>query len=95
MAHHIDIHKTATLARLKLTDEEAVQYEAQLAKVLDYMDTLAAHDLSHVELTAHAMPVFDVWREDAPQKSLPRDAALGNAPRQTAGQFLMPRVVEE
>ncbi|WP_082408432.1 Asp-tRNA(Asn)/Glu-tRNA(Gln) amidotransferase subunit GatC [Verrucomicrobium spinosum] len=66
MAHHIDIQHTAKLARLKLTDQEAVKYEAQLAKVLDYMETLEGHDLSGVELTAHATPIYDVWREDVP-----------------------------
>lgn len=95
MAHHIDIHHTAKLARLKLTEEEATRYEAQLGKVLDYMETLEGHDLSSVELTAHAMPLFDVWREDEPVEGLSREAALSNAPRKASGQFLMPRVVEE
>lgn len=94
MAHHIDIQHTAKLARLKLTDQEAVKYEAQLAKVLDYMETLEGHDLSGVELTAHAMPIYDVWREDVPVEGLDRAEALSNAPRKTAGQFLISRVVE-
>jgi Asp-tRNA(Asn)/Glu-tRNA(Gln) amidotransferase C subunit len=29
----IDIHRIATLSRLKLTDAEATQYSAQLAKI--------------------------------------------------------------
>lgn len=95
MAHHIDIQHTAKLARLKLSPEEAVKYESQLAKVLDYMETLEAHDLSGVELTAHAMPIYDVWREDVAVDGLERDEALSNAPRKTAGQFLISRVVEE
>ncbi|WP_009961613.1 Asp-tRNA(Asn)/Glu-tRNA(Gln) amidotransferase subunit GatC [Verrucomicrobium spinosum] len=94
MAHHIDIQHTAKLARLKLTDQEAVKYEAQLAKVLDYMETLEGHDLSGVELTAHATPIYDVWREDVPVEGLDRAEALANAPRKTAGQFLISRVVE-
>ncbi|WP_038168050.1 Asp-tRNA(Asn)/Glu-tRNA(Gln) amidotransferase subunit GatC [Verrucomicrobium sp. BvORR106] len=94
MAHHIDIQHTAKLARLKLTEQEAVKYEAQLAKVLDYMETLEGHDLSGVELTAHAMPIYDVWREDVSVEGLDRDEALSNAPRKTAGQFLISRVVE-
>ncbi|WP_050028534.1 Asp-tRNA(Asn)/Glu-tRNA(Gln) amidotransferase subunit GatC [Verrucomicrobium sp. BvORR034] len=94
MAHHIDIQHTAKLARLKLTEQEAVKYEAQLAKVLDYMETLEGHDLSGVELTAHAMPIYDVWREDVSVEGLDRAEALANAPRKTAGQFLISRVVE-
>ena len=96
MAHHeINIHRIAELARLRLTEEEAAQHEAQLARILDYMEVLESHDLGAVEPTAHASPVYDVWRADEPRECLPNTAALSNAPRQKEGQFLMPRVVEE
>ena len=96
MSHHeINIHRIAELARLKLTEEEAAKHEAQLARILDYMEVLESHDLGDVQPTAHAAPVYDVWREDEPRESLSNAEALANAPRQREGQFLMPRVVEE
>lgn len=96
MAHHdLDIHRIANLARLKLTDEEAARHSAQLARILDYMDVLESHDLHAVQPTAHAAPVYDVWRQDEPRESFSNAEALSNAPRQRDGQFLMPRVVEE
>ena len=91
----LDVHKVARLARLDLTEEEAAQYQDQLAKVLDYMTVLESHDLSAVEPTQHAMPVYDVWREDEPAPGFTMPEALANAPRKSADQFLMPRVVEE
>jgi aspartyl-tRNA(Asn)/glutamyl-tRNA(Gln) amidotransferase subunit C len=91
----LDIQKIAHLARLKLTDEEAARYEEQLSRILGYMSVLEHHDLSHVEPTAHAMPVYDIWREDESHSDFTSDQALSNAPRQSNGQFLMPRVVEE
>lgn len=94
---HPEIHiaHTAKLARLQLTVEEAARYEAQIANILDYMSVLNSHDLSGVEPTAHAMPVYDVWREDVPRDSFDAAEALANAPRKSQGQFLMTRVVEE
>ena len=91
----LDIHKVARLARLELTDEEATRFQSQLGKVLDYMSALERHDLSSVEPTAHAMPIYDVWRDDESQPGFTMPEALANAPRKSADQFLMPRVVEE
>jgi aspartyl-tRNA(Asn)/glutamyl-tRNA(Gln) amidotransferase subunit C len=93
--HHIDIHHVAKLARLKLSENEAATYAAQLDHILDYIAALDAHDLEAAMPTAHAEPVFDVWREDEPRESLANDQALANAPKKSQGQFQMPRVVEE
>lgn len=90
----IDIQKVATLARLKLTPEEAGLYEAQLGKILDYMDVLARYDLSGVEPTAHAMQVHNVLRHDEARPSFSREEALSNAPKSSHGQFQIPKVVE-
>jgi aspartyl-tRNA(Asn)/glutamyl-tRNA(Gln) amidotransferase subunit C len=94
MSHTLDIQRIATLSRLKLSAEEAANYEAQLSKILDHMDVLEKHDLSGVEPSAHAMPVFDVWREDAARPCFTAEQALANAPRQSADQFMIGKVVE-
>lgn len=92
---HLNIEHTARLARLQLTAEEATKYRDQIEKILGYMTTLDAHDLSDAEPTAHAMPVYDIWREDVSRESFTNAEALANAPKKAQGQFLMPRVVEE
>ena len=90
----IDIQKIATLARLKLSPEEADLYQTQLAKILDYMDVLARYDLGDVEPTAHAMPVHNVLRRDESRPSFSSAEALSNAPKSSHGQFQIPKVVE-
>ena len=90
----LDIQRIATLSRLKLSAEEGAQYAAQLGKILDYMQTLEKHDLSGVEPSAHAIPVFDVWREDVVLPGFTCEQALANAPRKTADQFMIGKVVE-
>ncbi len=92
---HIPIQKIATLARLQISEEEAAKFDGQLSKILAYMQVLENYALGDVEPTAHAMPVYDVWREDETRDGLTHEAALSNAPRKSAGQFLITRVVEE
>ncbi len=90
----IDIQKIATLSRLKLTPEEADLYQAQLAKILDYMDVLARYDLSETEPTATASGGRNVLREDVARSSFSSAEALSNAPKSSHGQFQIPKVVE-
>lgn len=92
--HHIDINNVATLARLALTDEEAACYRAQLDGILAYIDMLTDCDMDSVDTTAHAMPVFDVLRPDNPRASFDKVEALHNAPKQSGGQFQIPKVIE-
>jgi aspartyl-tRNA(Asn)/glutamyl-tRNA(Gln) amidotransferase subunit C len=94
MSASIDIHRIATLARLKLTEEEAASYEAQLGRILEYVDTLSRYDLNASQPTAHTMPVFDVLRVDEVREGLPQSATLSNAPRKAMDQFQIPKVVE-
>lgn len=93
-AHQIDIHHVAKLARLTLTDEEAGRYAAQLDGILSYIDTLTRYDLDGVEPTAHAIPVYDVLRADEPRPGFTQDQALSNAPKRTADQIQIPKVME-
>ena len=92
----INLQHTAKLARLQLTEEEIARYQSQIAGILDYMKVLEAHeDLASAEPTAHAMPVYDIWREDVARDGFGAEEALSNAPRKAQGQFLITRVVEE
>jgi len=91
----INIDYVADLARLHLSDGEKATYSAQLGKVLEHFAHLDEVDVSGVEPTAHAAPVFNVWREDAPGPVMSVDEVLLNAPAKRDGQFLMPRVVAD
>jgi len=47
-----------------------------------------------VEAAAHALPIFNVFREDAPRDWFTAEQALSNAPRKANGLFIVPKVVE-
>jgi aspartyl-tRNA(Asn)/glutamyl-tRNA(Gln) amidotransferase subunit C len=90
----LDVAHVAKLARLNLTEEETRLFQAQLGRVLEYAEKLRELDTTDVEAAAHAIPVFNVFREDEPRSWLTAEEALGNAPRQANGLFIVTKVVE-
>jgi aspartyl-tRNA(Asn)/glutamyl-tRNA(Gln) amidotransferase subunit C len=93
-APDLNIDHVAKLARLALTPEEKARYAAQLGDVLAYIETLKEVDVSGVEPTAHAFPLYNVWREDKAHPGLPVEKALMNAPAQKDNMISVPTVVE-
>jgi aspartyl-tRNA(Asn)/glutamyl-tRNA(Gln) amidotransferase subunit C len=90
----LDIRYTAQLARLHLSDEEIATFQSQLDHIIQYVEKLKEVDVSGVEPTAHASPVFNVFRPDLPRDWFDAPTALSNAPRQANGLFSVTKVVE-
>jgi aspartyl-tRNA(Asn)/glutamyl-tRNA(Gln) amidotransferase subunit C len=90
----LDVKYVAHLARLALTPDEEKKLGAQLGNILGYIEKLRELDVSNVEPTAHAVPMVNVTRADDIRPSLPHAEALRNAPRQTGGLFIVPKIVE-
>jgi len=91
----LNVQYVANLARLDLTDEEAARYQKQLGGILEHVRKLEALDLDGIEPTAHGQAVSNVIRADVPHgKSLSQEDALSNAPRQSNGQFVVPKVLD-
>ena len=90
----IDVAHVAKLARLNLTEEETKLFQAQLGRVLEYAEKLREPDTSHVEAAAHAVPIFNIFREDESRAGFTAEEALSNAPRQANGLFIVTKVVE-
>ena len=84
----------ARLARINLTEDEAKIFQKQLDDVLKYVEKLGEVDVTGLDAAAHALPVFNVFREDAPRDWFTAEQALSNAPRQANGLFVVPKVVE-
>ncbi|WP_428303764.1 Asp-tRNA(Asn)/Glu-tRNA(Gln) amidotransferase subunit GatC [Lacipirellula sp.] len=90
-----DVEKVALLARLRLTEAELGTMTEQLTQIVGYVDQLAEVDTEGVEPMAHAVEVTNVFAEDVVAPSLPREAALANAPRQNGRGYLVPPVLGE
>lgn len=90
----LDVAYVAQLARLNLSEEETRLFQTQLADVLHYAEKLREVDVRDVETSAHATPMFNVFREDEPRDWFTAEDALRNAPRQANGVFIVTKVVE-
>jgi aspartyl-tRNA(Asn)/glutamyl-tRNA(Gln) amidotransferase subunit C len=90
----MDIEKVARLARLELSEEEKVTFGDQLEQILNYMEQLNRIDTTGVEPTSHAIPIYNVFREDEAKHSLSQEEVLAIAPDEEDGHFKVPRIIE-
>ncbi len=90
-----EVAHLARLARLEVTDEELDAFAGQLDAVLESMKALGEVDTEGVQPSSHAVPLVNVFREDRPQPSLPREAVLDGGPDTAEGRFRVPRILDE
>jgi aspartyl-tRNA(Asn)/glutamyl-tRNA(Gln) amidotransferase subunit C len=89
-----DVVRVARLARLALTDAELETMREQLNAILSHIEALRAVDTSGIEPTSHAVPQFNVMREDEPRPCFPVEEMLANAPDRAGDFFRVPRIIE-
>jgi aspartyl-tRNA(Asn)/glutamyl-tRNA(Gln) amidotransferase subunit C len=89
-----NVKYVAHLARLSLSAEEEQKLGTQLNNIIGFVEQLKSVDVSGVEATAHAVPTVNVTRADEVRPSLPHDEAMRNAPKQSNGLFIVPKIVE-
>lgn len=97
MPIEIDIAHVARLARIRLDEDELVEYSRQCADILEHAAQVQALDTEGVEPTAHALPMTNSFREDqiTPERILDRDEVLAQAPEVEGVHFRVPRAIEE
>jgi aspartyl-tRNA(Asn)/glutamyl-tRNA(Gln) amidotransferase subunit C len=82
-----EVRHVASLARLGLSDEEESRLQEQLSSILEHIASLDRLDTAAIPPTAQVVALSNVMRDDRVTTSLPREAVLANAPRQTNGFF--------
>jgi aspartyl-tRNA(Asn)/glutamyl-tRNA(Gln) amidotransferase subunit C len=87
-----DVLHVARLARLEIPEGDVEAVQAQLGAILEAVGKVSELDLSDVEPTSHPLDIVNVWAEDEPGPTLPREDALANAPDPEDGQFRVPAV---
>ena len=90
-----EVEHVARLARLGLSEEEIERMRAQLDAILNYVDKLNELGTRDVPPTSHAIPMTNVFREDAVRPCLSQEEALANAPDRAEAFFRVPRILEE
>ena len=88
-----DVKKVGELARLQLDPESLPLLAQQLSTVLGFFAQLDQVSTEGIEPLAHVADLADVFSEDIVHESLPREAALGNAPSRDESFFRVPPVL--
>lgn len=89
-----EVGHVATLARLKLTDDEISQFRGQMDAILSYVDKLSELNTDGIVPTSHAVPMENAFRADEVRPSIGTESALANAPDRVEGFFRVPKVIE-
>ena len=90
----IDVENVAKLARLRLNQGEKSAMAADMEAIIDFANQLSEIDTGDVEITAHVVPLNNVFRSDEAVSDFERDSMLANAPTKAEGYVSVPRVVE-
>ena len=93
------VAKIASLARIKMNDDELERMAPELSQILDWVEQLGEVDTSQVEPMTAVIPNTlrlrdDVVDADPLTGGGKRDAVLANAPAPEHGFFGVPKVIE-
>jgi aspartyl-tRNA(Asn)/glutamyl-tRNA(Gln) amidotransferase subunit C len=89
-----DVEYVAALAQLSPDAGTKERLVKEMGEILAYMDKLNELDTDGIEPTMHAIPMTNVFREDAAAPALEREEALANAPKSDGEYFLVPRILD-
>lgn len=85
----------AALAKLALSEEESVQAEKDMERMLAYIDKLQELNTDSVEPMSHVFQIHNVFREDIVTNGDDREHMMQNAPSVKDGMFQAPCTVEQ
>ena len=88
------VARIATLARIRIGEDQLEPLTAELSGILDWVEQLMAVDTQNVPPMTSVAEMTLPMRDDLVTDGANRDAALGNAPRSARGFYTVPKVVE-
>lgn len=91
----IDMDALASLARLRLTEEEKSAFSGQIRQILGFFQQLQSVDVHEISPMAHPFEMDGPLREDLPGMGWSPDRALLNAPERREDQLVVPKVIED
>lgn len=89
-----DVLKVARLARIETSEEQAEALVPQLNNILGWIEQLSEVDTDNVEPLANVANIDLPRRADKVTDGACKDKVLANAPEETQGFFVVPKVVE-
>lgn len=88
------IRHVATVARLKLSDEEVKKFVPQFKEMLDAFSIIDEVDVKDTKMSMQPIEVKNVLREDTPYESFSQEVALSQSKHNKKdGYFKGPKAV--
>ena len=88
------VKRVARLARLAVTEEEAVRMTGELNGILGFVEQLSEVDVAGVEPMTSVIPMAMKMRKDEVNDGNIADRIVANAPLTEQNFFEVPKVVE-
>jgi aspartyl-tRNA(Asn)/glutamyl-tRNA(Gln) amidotransferase subunit C len=88
------VARIATLARIRVGEDELEPLAAELSGILDWVEQLMAVDTENVPPMTSVAEMTLLMRDDVVTDGGDRDGVLANAPRTAKSFFVVPKVVE-
>ncbi|MBL4804239.1 MAG: Asp-tRNA(Asn)/Glu-tRNA(Gln) amidotransferase subunit GatC [Alphaproteobacteria bacterium] len=89
------VRKVARLANIEIADSDVDRIGTQLSGILQWVEQLGEVDTDNVEPLANVVNIDLHLREDEVTDGDCADKVLANAPEETQGFFVVPKVVEQ
>jgi aspartyl-tRNA(Asn)/glutamyl-tRNA(Gln) amidotransferase subunit C len=88
------VARIATLARIRVAEDQLEPLAAELSGILDWVEQLMAVDTENVPPMTSVAEMTLPMRDDIVTDGADRNGVLANAPRAARGFFAVPKVVE-
>ena len=89
-----DVKRIARLARIEISDAEAMTSQTQLNAIFDLIAAMQAVDTTGIAPMAHAQDVSQRLREDVVTETDRHNVFQNIAPAVEDGLYLVPKVIE-
>ncbi|MGZ3743389.1 MAG: Asp-tRNA(Asn)/Glu-tRNA(Gln) amidotransferase subunit GatC [Pseudobdellovibrionaceae bacterium] len=87
------IEHIAKLARLEITEEEALEYSQQLGKAMAHFEHISKINTVGIDPLVTPSEIEEFWREDLVKQEFTSEEMISNAPSKAGHLFKVPPVV--
>ena len=89
------INDLAKLAKLEFNEQQSVEMQEDLKKIIGFVDKLSEIDTENTEPLIYMSEEVNVLRDDTLIENISKEKALENAPQKDSDYFLVPKVIDK
>lgn len=83
----------AQLAKLELSEDEKIEFSAQLPDIISYVKKISELDTGDIRPTEHIVELKNVFRDDIVRKSIDVSELQKMAPKFEDGHIVVPIII--